>query len=91
MIDNRKFDKHKCVKCKYHSHMGGASGHNPNNAYCNYNVLNHTTCLKRIPNKEGEIYDIRGDDFNNCKMYCAGKAIDAREGVSIPKKRSVSV
>lgn len=72
-----KFNKQKCLKCKYHG-LGcggypakvGFNGRTVS-VYCNYSILERT-CLKRL--KNGQVIDLRGDDYNDCKLFEAGKA-----------------
>lgn len=73
-----KFDRKKCLNCIY---RGGSQGNctTLRNIHCNYSGIMTATCLKRIPNKDGEIKDIRGDDYNNCKLYQKGRPIKALE------------
>ena len=72
-----KFDKRKCLKCKWHGlGCGGYPvrvGFNGRTLpiYCNYSI-SERTCLKKL--KDGSIIDSRGDDYNNCKLFEPGKA-----------------
>ena len=78
-----KFDKRKCLKCKYHGlGCGGYPvkvGFNGKSipVFCNYS-LSERTCLRK--QKDGQIIDIRGNDYNNCKLYEAGKPEVEDEG-----------
>ena len=81
MIRNKpKFRKSKCIKCKYH----GLGGHgylvNINgkgiHIYCNYSVTGKT-CLK--PSGPFETIDIRGEDYDDCKLFSPGKRIQEPE------------
>jgi len=67
-----KFNKSKCLQCKYRCTFSGGAGLkvSPQNVACYYGALSQTgTCL-RLVNKQ--IVDIRGDDYNNCKLYEKG-------------------
>jgi len=73
-----KFDKHKCLKCVYHGNCGAGwhivDGHGEGaNVICNYATITGFTCLKRVA--RDELKDIRGEDFNNCKLYTEGKSL----------------
>lgn len=76
MENKTKFDKKKCMKCKYHGvGCGGETVRRRNemvHVYCNYSSITNSTCLKRGPH--GTVTDLRGDDYNNCKLYDPGKA-----------------
>lgn len=76
MTNKPYYNKHKCVKCIYHGlGCGGYSvkinedEHRP--IYCNYAGVTGETCLKRDGDK---VIDLRGDDYNHCKLYVKGKA-----------------
>ena len=73
-MQKTKFDRRKCLTCIY---RGGSQGNctTIKNLHCNYSGIMTATCLKRIPNKDGEVRDIRGDDYNNCKLYQKGRQI----------------
>ena len=72
-----KFNKKKCEQCKYHGYFGSKS----QNAYssneaalnhvmCEYAKCNKTTCLRLVGK---ELVDLRGSDYNNCKLFEKGK------------------
>lgn len=72
MEHKSKFNKQKCVTCKYHGKASTADGtgnKNLNGVHCYY-ANTGETCLRRVGNK---VIDIRGEDFNNCKLYERGK------------------
>lgn len=73
-----KFDRKKCLTCIY---RGGSQGSctSIKNLHCNYSGIMTATCLKRIPNKDGEIMDIRGKDYDNCRLYEKGRQIKSLE------------
>lgn len=78
MRNKPKFDKQKCLKCRYHCkfsagyHVVDGKGEGENIA-CNYASITNSTCLKRVA--RDELKDIRGEDFNNCKLFVEGNAI----------------
>ena len=67
-----KFDKRKCLKCKYHStlaNVGYAVRKGKNDViypYCNYAGVTKSTCLRKS-GKETE--DIRGNDYYSCRLF----------------------
>ena len=73
MRQKGKFNKSKCKKCKYSSKINGM---NVTSVCCNYLIINESSCLKNI---DGKVVDIRGDDYNNCQLYEAGKRVRAKE------------
>lgn len=93
-MNKPKFDKKKCLTCTYHGDgvgycvripaKGGTFTHKTVN--CNYAGVTGETCLKPAPNNT--IIDLRGDDYDNCKLYKEGKQItvELREMV-LGKKR----
>lgn len=66
-------DKAKCAKCKYHGSFGyGRSGSDSSklsHIMCDYAKYEKRTCLRKSGIK---IYDIRGNDFHNCKLFVRG-------------------
>jgi len=74
-----KFDKKKCLKCRYHGTGCGGYPVKLNDrgitvtVYCNYTTLMDDTCLKRV---KGEIVDRRGEDYHDCKLFEEGKAME---------------
>ena len=75
MESKSKFNKKKCLKCKYH---GTGCGHSVKTqagvlkVHCNYSIVDKT-CLQKLD--DGTIIDRRGDDYDNCKLYEKGKVI----------------
>lgn len=75
-----KFRKSRCLKCKYHGL--GSHGYLVNingkgiHIYCNYAVTGKT-CLK--PSGPFETIDIRGEDYDDCKLFSPGKMIKEPE------------
>ena len=61
-----KFNKQKCRNCVYGRLMG-------TKIICNFATVTDTTCLHI---EEDKVVDYRGSDYNNCKLYKRGKAID---------------
>ena len=74
-----KFNKHKCYDCKYHcEHSAGypikkkirdkiVTVH----IGCDYISMTRQSCITKDEN-ENKI-DLRGDDYNNCKLFKAGR------------------
>lgn len=74
-MDKPKFNKRKCLKCKYHSAGFGVpirDGDKQLRVHCNYSATGKT-CLRKT---ENGIIDTRGDDYNHCKLYVKGKVIE---------------
>lgn len=77
-----KFNKRKCVKCKYHGtgcngypvRVGFSDRTIP--VFCNYSKTERT-CLKKL--NDGRIIDLRGDDYNGCKLFEEGRVEDEEE------------
>ena len=77
-----KFDKKKCVRCIYHG--VGKCGHSvrllnggTERVHCNYSGVTDSTCLKPAPNNT--VVDMRGDDFNNCKLFVEGARLEGKQ------------
>jgi len=71
-----KFNKEKCNKCKYHGEGCGGYGVSDSKrdykpVYCNYSGATGTTCLRH--KSSNIIEDIRGKDYENCRLYKRGK------------------
>ena len=60
------FDKNKCKMCKHRSNWSGGGG-----VHCNYSHSGLRTCLRL--NSKGKIYDARGTDPDNCKLFEEGR------------------
>jgi len=71
---NPKFDKKKCLVCKYHGiGCGGFTVRKHNNmihVFCDYATITKDTCLTKTT--DGATIDRRGDDYDNCQLYDAG-------------------
>ena len=73
-----KFNKKKCLKCKYHGigHNGypvRLSGSIKSlRVYCNYSITG-SSCLKPISTYKTT--DIRGEDYDNCLLFSPGEMI----------------
>lgn len=88
-----KFDKKKCLTCIYHGEGVGYSVRVPNKdgtyslkvVNCNYAGVTGETCLKPAPNNE--VIDLRGDDYDNCKLYEEGEQITVELGEMILGKK----
>ena len=76
-----KFNKQKCLKCRYHNY--GCGGYlatvrkRRQAVYCNYASITGNTCLK--PTGLFTTVDVRGDDYNNCKLFLEGDLIEEVE------------
>jgi hypothetical protein len=74
MRDKPKFDKYKCYTCRYHG--VGSNGYpitvnkRKVRVYCDYLSIMDSSCLKPINGQDN--VDLRGEDFNNCKLYTKG-------------------
>lgn len=69
--DKPKFNLKRCAKCKYHGTGAGypvRPGMNP--IFCNYAGVTDQTCLTV---KDRQTIDRRGEDYDHCKLYEAGK------------------
>lgn len=75
MRKGSKFDKKKCLKCKWHGTGIGypvkISEIRHDVIHCNWSSYNDSACLKMV---NGEVIDIRGDDYHHCKLFEEGKA-----------------
>lgn len=77
-----KFNKDKCLKCRYHGL--GCNGHTVRigtralPVFCNYSATENT-CLKKT--EDGQIVDIRGDDYENCKLFVSKKPEETDEEI----------
>ena len=74
-VSKPKFDKNKCLKCKYRNTsntLGYVIKHNnkPVHIHCDYAFLTKTTCLQPGPNNT--VVDLRGEDYNNCMLFVEG-------------------
>ena len=70
-----KFDKRKCLKCKYHGTRFGNFVQVKKNEkemgmriHCNYSATGETA-LKMV---DGKLVDTRGDDYKHCLLYEKG-------------------
>lgn len=81
-----KFDKVKCVKCKYHGrgyNLGWLTNIGQRNmyVYCNYALSTGLCTLYKDKNKN--TIDRRGSDFNNCLLFEKGQPKHERENISL--------
>lgn len=63
------FDKNKCKTCMYHGNLSGVDN---TTIFCNYASLTDSSCLYR---KGSHIFDKRGNEPENCKLYEEGAKI----------------
>ena len=74
MPEGAKFNKDKCLRCRFHGvGYGGyitTKRKYNRSIFCDYACINNTTCLKPVSTYETE--DIRGDDYDNCKLFSSG-------------------
>lgn len=79
-----KFNKKKCLKCKFHGTGVGypvrVKSKNGNwttiNVHCNYGAgQGGSSCLR--PLNCQETYDLRGEDYDNCLLF---KEVSEDEG-----------
>lgn len=80
MKSKPKFDKKKCLKCKYRGldySLGYPVTIRENGkvktvcVYCNYNLSTEISTLTTGPNKT--VIDIRGTDYDNCQLFVEGE------------------
>lgn len=65
-VRHMKHEKHtQCPSCKYHTKIEGT-------AYCYYAGIRKVPCSKLVG---GVIYDRRGSDPDNCRLFEKGKEI----------------
>ena len=75
-----KFDKAKCLKCKYRStsfnnlSYAVVCNNRVKHVLCDYANLTGVTCLKPGPNNS--VVDMRGEDYNNCMLFSEGPRLD---------------
>ena len=83
-----KFDKHKCAKCKYHGSTSCGTvvrlKGQPNRVHCDYAFATDCTCLKPGPNNT--VIDMRGDDYDNCKLFVEGKPDRSKVQINMGKR-----
>ena len=73
------FNRKKCRNCKYHMAISGAGySYQRGNTMCGYSLITKTTCLRLIDN---EIYDMRGDDPENCLLFNTGDADEHKKSL----------
>ena len=86
-----KFDKQRCLKCKWHGTGIGYPARTMGKdgkmvtvmVHCNYSAYHERSCLRGI-GKDGH-YDIRGEEWDDCLLYEEGEAEKIRPE-SIPEK-----
>ena len=71
MKDKPKFNKEKCYTCIYHTTQVSGSytirkGKQVIPVACDYINVTGDSCFK---NSKSGRYDMRGDDYNDCKLY----------------------
>lgn len=73
-LPKTKFNKYKCLKCIYRgeSQLGYPVRYKGQwvRVYCNYSGCTNSTCLKPISHYD--TIDIRGEDYENCKLFIEG-------------------
>lgn len=73
-MNKPKFNKNKCVKCKYHTRSSVGHpvrvGNNSVRICCNFASITGCTSLK--PGPYNSVTDLRGDDYDNCKLFSPG-------------------
>ena len=83
MKNKPKFNKSKCLKCKYHGLGCGGYTVRRNKSmvhvYCNYAFINDMTCLQ--PGPRNTTIDLRGDDYDNCKLFVEGKVENVKQQI----------
>lgn len=73
MRNSPKFNKQKCMECKYHAEGTAGWQLEKRRVYCNFAILNSYTCLKR--GAKGTAVDIRGENYEKCKLFSKGAII----------------
>lgn len=70
-----KFNKRKCLKCKFHGNCGAGVGVKINGAsrgvICDYAGVTGNTCLTLDSSRH--VIDIRGNDYDHCALYTKGE------------------
>lgn len=73
-----KFSKQKCARCIYRGINGlGVPTHVDDKTirvYCNFATITNSTCLR--PTDNNKVYDLRGTDYNNCKLFVEGEMLE---------------
>jgi hypothetical protein len=78
MGNKTKFDKKKCARCQYHNI--GSLGvpvrvHGKVvRIFCDYITATNSSCLRQ--DMHDTVVDIRGNDYNNCKLFVEGKKLE---------------
>lgn len=62
-----KFNKDKCAKCKFRFRSSFVL------IGCNYATVTGHTCLRK--SADGTIIDIRGNNYNHCRLFEEGARI----------------
>lgn len=87
-MSETKFDRSKCRSCIYRGRVSGGQqyikGERINNVCCNYAAITGNTCLKY--NNAHKLDDIRGDNYDECKLYKKGKAIQNTPDSIVPRR-----
>lgn len=86
MKSKPKFDKKKCLKCKYHSCRGSLGypvrvGKKTYSVYCDFICQTGISPLKPGPNKT--VTDLRGEDYNNCQLFKEGEPEKRTEPIAL--------
>lgn len=70
-ITKPKFNKKRCLECRYCGVGKGGFVVNGKSLFCDYATITNSTCLRRT--RKGEVIDLRGSDYDNCLLYAPGK------------------
>lgn len=74
MRNKPKFNKRKCLECKYRGYISQGhlirTGNKSVHVCCNFASITGITCLK--PLSGYRTTDLRGDNYNNCKLFVKG-------------------
>ncbi|MBR3125025.1 MAG: hypothetical protein IKF42_06295 [Mogibacterium sp.] len=90
MESKPKFDKKKCLKCKYHGkglNLGWPvkvkSGEKYRTVYVYCDFVSHmsTTPLRAV--SKTETIDLRGEDYNNCKLFVEGDPVEHKKQITL--------
>lgn len=80
-----KFNPRRCLECVYHGELSCGTPiktkRGQKNVFCDYSCITGETCLHK--NNHGDIYDIRGCEYDNCLMYEEGKPEPHRVGLKL--------
>lgn len=85
-MSKSKFNKRKCLQCKYHGCKGNLGypvrvNNKTYNIYCDFICQTNISPLKQGPNKT--VIDLRGNNYNDCQLFVKGKPEKHKEQIAL--------